>query len=94
VSELQGELKSEMKHSRAADSDAHVGIQSRDAASSSVPFSQSYSSYRVLSGFIFFVVGAWVWYSHRHSCILHITKEYQCCRFRVRVGIMVKLVLM
>jgi len=24
VSELQGELKSEMKHSRAADSDAHV----------------------------------------------------------------------
>ena len=26
VSELQGELKSEMKHSRAADSDAHVSL--------------------------------------------------------------------
>jgi len=26
VSELQGELKSEMKHSRAADSDAHVSM--------------------------------------------------------------------
>ena len=26
VSELQGELKSEMKHSRAADADAHVCI--------------------------------------------------------------------